>query len=119
MRSKVVSFVVKPHSKTRYLVTLPIDEMKGAQTIAVDFAIAIGGSALGKAVGVGVALSAFGALNGSLFGASRLVHAMGNSGTLPSLFGSEAIMFGRRTPIAGIVSQVGTSKPISLRYRKA
>ena len=84
--------------------------MKGAQTIAVDFAIAIGGSALGKAVGVGVALSAFGALNGSLFGASRLVHAMGNSGTLPSFFGGEVTVFGRQTPIVGIASQVRGTK---------
>jgi amino acid transporter len=52
-----------------------------------------------------VELSAFGALNGSLFGGSRLVHAMGKSGTLPSVLGIEATVFGRQTPIAAILSQ--------------
>ena len=88
-----------------YLLTLPLEVISGAETIAVDFGKQIGGDAAGVAVSVGVAFSAFGALNGSLFGASRLVHACGNDGTLPPVFGTSLTVFGKQTPIVATCVQ--------------
>ena len=75
------------------------------ETIAVDFAKQIGGDYAGIATSVGVALSAFGALNGSIFGASRLVHACGNDGTLPGVFGISLTVCGKQTPVVGTLVQ--------------
>jgi amino acid transporter len=89
-----------------FFLTLPLATIDGAETLAVDFAENLGGKPAGKVVIIGVALSAFGALNGSLFGASRLVHACGQDGTLPAFFGGELVVAGKQTPVVGIVLQL-------------
>jgi amino acid transporter len=90
---------------TSFFLTLPLATIDGANTLAVDFAEQIAGVTGGKVVIIGVALSAFGALNGSLFGASRLVHACGRDGTLPEFFGYEVKPFGKPTPLVATCLQ--------------
>ena len=60
-----------------YMLALPTEAISDGKTIAVDFAREIGGTTAGDAMAVAVACSAFGALNGSIFGAARLLHACG------------------------------------------
>ena len=59
------------------MLALPTEAISDGKTIAVDFAREIGGTAAGDVMAVAVACSAFGALNGSIFGAARLLHACG------------------------------------------
>lgn len=97
-----------------YLLILPLATVDGAQTLAVDFAEAVAGSVSGTIVTCGVALSAFGALNGSLFGAARLVHACGVDGTLPSVFGIELAVLGKKTPLVATLLQAAVASTLVL-----
>ena len=88
-----------------YMLALPTEAISSGKTIAVDFAREIGGTVAGDAMAVAVACSAFGALNGSIFGAARLLHACGTDGTLPRIFGTTVSFCRAPTPLVATVVQ--------------
>lgn len=116
-----------------YLIALPVtDHLKadnttqpgisGEETVAIEFSKAVAGHAVSVVITVGVAISALGAYNGSLFGASRLVHSAGKDGVLPRAFGWELAYGGtlatdstidvasqRRTPAAATLLVAGVA----------
>ena len=56
---------------------LPIEQISGTQTVAVDFASEIVGEGFSKVITAGVALSAFATCNGSLFAGAQAVRESG------------------------------------------
>eukprot|EP01065_Artemidia_motanka_P019299 TRINITY_DN22906_c0_g1_i1.p1 TRINITY_DN22906_c0_g1~~TRINITY_DN22906_c0_g1_i1.p1 ORF type:complete len:526 (+),score=123.79 TRINITY_DN22906_c0_g1_i1:122-1699(+) len=86
----------------------PVDlaTVAGAETLAVDFAKRVAGSAAGVVVTVGVALSALGSCNGNIFAGARLVHASSVSGVLPiPVLTGELNLCGAPTPAAAYAIQ--------------
>ncbi|PCH38054.1 L-methionine transporter [Wolfiporia cocos MD-104 SS10] len=70
-----------------YFVVLDKDTVGRSNTIALDFGRALFGPAGGIVFALMVAISCFGALNGSSFTSSRLIYVAGREGYLPALFG--------------------------------
>ncbi|KAF7304904.1 L-methionine transporter [Mycena kentingensis (nom. inval.)] len=80
-----------------YFVVLDKTTISLSNTVAMDFGRALFGSIGGTIFAILVAVSCFGALNGSFYTSSRLVYAAGREGYLPALFGR--LHSTRKTPI--------------------
>ncbi|KAJ7219306.1 L-methionine transporter [Mycena pura] len=70
-----------------YFVVLDKNTISLSNTVAMDFGRALFGPVGGTVFAFMVAISCFGALNGSFYTSSRLVYAAGREGYLPALFG--------------------------------
>jgi len=70
-----------------YFVVLDKDTVGKTNTVALDFGRALFGPIGGALFAVMVAVSCFGALNGSFFTAARIIFVAGKEGFLPSMFG--------------------------------
>ncbi|EPT06173.1 hypothetical protein FOMPIDRAFT_124911 [Fomitopsis schrenkii] len=70
-----------------YFVVLDKDTVARSNTVALDFGRALFGPMGGVPFALMVAISCFGALNGSSFTASRLIYVAGREGYLPAMFG--------------------------------
>ncbi|KAJ7632655.1 L-methionine transporter [Roridomyces roridus] len=70
-----------------YFVVLDKNTISLSNTVAMDFGRALMGPIGGMVFALMVAISCFGALNGSFYTSSRLVYAAGREGYLPALFG--------------------------------
>ncbi|KZT66268.1 hypothetical protein DAEQUDRAFT_715307 [Daedalea quercina L-15889] len=70
-----------------YFVVLEKSTLALSNTVALDFGRALFGPVGGIVFALMVAISCFGALNGSAFTSSRLIYAAGKEGYLPALFG--------------------------------
>ncbi|KZT67743.1 amino acid transporter [Daedalea quercina L-15889] len=70
-----------------YFVVLDKDTVGRSNTVALDFGRALFGPVGGVPFALMVAISCFGALNGSSFTASRLIYVAGREGYLPAMFG--------------------------------
>ncbi|KAF8447433.1 amino acid/polyamine transporter I [Boletus edulis BED1] len=86
-----------------YLVVLDKATVGSSNAVALDFGRALFGPMGGVAFAVCVAISCFGALNGSTFTTARLIRAAGREGYLPALFGK--LNKSRRTPVNAIMLQ--------------
>ncbi|KAF7294914.1 L-methionine transporter [Mycena indigotica] len=76
-----------------------------SNTVAMDFGRALFGPIGGTIFAFMVAISCFGALNGSFYTSSRLVYAAGREGYLPAMFGR--LHSTRKTPINATLLQAG------------
>ncbi|EIW85159.1 L-methionine transporter [Coniophora puteana RWD-64-598 SS2] len=88
-----------------YFAVLDKDTVGLSNTVALDLGRAVFGSFGGTLFAVMVAISCFGALNGSTFTGSRLICAAGKDGYLPKFFGH--MHQTRNTPINAIALQTG------------
>ncbi|KAH9924030.1 L-methionine transporter [Fomitopsis serialis] len=70
-----------------YFVVLDKATLARSNTVALDFGRALFGPVGGIVFALMVAISCFGALNGSAFTSSRLIYAAGKEGYLPAVFG--------------------------------
>ncbi|TRM56224.1 amino acid permease-domain-containing protein [Schizophyllum amplum] len=86
-----------------YFVVLDAETVGRSNTVAMDFGRAVMGPAGGAIFAAMVAISCFGALNGSFFTSSRLVYAAGREGFLPALFGR--MHSTRHTPVNAALLQ--------------
>ncbi|KAJ7452382.1 L-methionine transporter [Mycena galericulata] len=80
-----------------YFVVLDKNTISLSNTVAMDFGRALFGPIGGTIFALMVAVSCFGALNGSFYTSSRLVYAAGREGYLPALFGR--LHTTRKTPV--------------------
>jgi len=78
-----------------------------SNTVALDFGRAIFGAIGGIIFSVMVAVSCFGALNGSFFTAARLIYSAGKEGFLPAWFGQ--LHPTRKTPLNAMLLQSGVT----------
>ena len=79
-----------------------------------DAARVLGGDGLGRLIGVGAAISAFGALNGWILVVSQLPMAVARDGMFPRIFAS---VNAKGTPIAGmLIAAVLSSVLVVLNY---
>ena len=81
--------------------------MERSNTVALDFGRAIFGAIGGVIFSVMVAVSCFGALNGSSFTAARLIYSAGKEGFLPAWFGQ--LHPTRKTPLNAMLLQCGVT----------
>ncbi|KAJ7172437.1 L-methionine transporter [Mycena filopes] len=88
-----------------YFVVLDKNTISLSNTVAMDFGRALFGPIGGTIFAFMVAVSCFGALNGSFYTSSRLVYAAGREGYLPALFGR--LHSTRKTPINATLLQAG------------
>ncbi|KAJ7905540.1 L-methionine transporter [Mycena olivaceomarginata] len=88
-----------------YFVVLDKNTISLSNTVAMDFGRALFGPIGGTIFAFMVAISCFGALNGSFYTSSRLVYAAGREGYLPSLFGR--LHTTRKTPLNAALLQAG------------
>ncbi|KAJ7285797.1 L-methionine transporter [Mycena rebaudengoi] len=89
-----------------YFVVLDKNTISISNTVAMDFGRALLGPIGGTIFAFMVAISCFGALNGSFFTSSRLVYAAGREGYLPAMFGR--LHKTRKTPLnASLLQAVG------------
>ncbi|KAJ7582671.1 amino acid permease-domain-containing protein [Mycena floridula] len=88
-----------------YFVVLDTATVGLSNTVALDFGRALFGPIGGTVFAFMVAISCFGALNGSFFTASRLIYAAGKEGYLPALFGR--LHQTRKTPLNATLLQTG------------
>lgn len=86
-----------------YFVVLDKTIVSLSNTVALDFGRALFGPIGGTVFAFTVALSCFGALNGSFFTASRLIYAAGREGYLPRIFGR--LHKTRKTPLNATLLQ--------------
>ncbi|QRW27621.1 amino acid permease [Rhizoctonia solani] len=87
-----------------YFAVLPKGTVERSNTIALDFGRALFGN-FGALVFAGVvAISCFGATNGSMFTTARLIYSAAREGYLPSMFGR--LHKGLKTPLNAMVLQV-------------
>jgi len=88
-----------------YFAVLDKDTVGRSNTVALDFGRALFGPAGGIVFALMVAISCFGALNGSAFTSARLIYVAGREGYLPALF---ARMNSRlKTPLNAMCLQTG------------
>ncbi|KAJ7774570.1 amino acid permease-domain-containing protein [Mycena maculata] len=80
-----------------YFVVLDKNTISLSNTVAMDFGRALFGPIGGTIFALMVAISCFGALNGSFYTSSRLVYAAGREGYLPAMFGR--LHTTRKTPL--------------------
>ncbi|KAJ7063329.1 amino acid permease-domain-containing protein [Mycena amicta] len=88
-----------------YFVVLDKNTISLSNTVAMDFGRALFGPIGGTIFAFMVAISCFGALNGSVYTTSRLVYAASRQGYLPALFGR--LHPTRKTPINATLLQAG------------
>ncbi|KAJ6547599.1 L-methionine transporter [Mycena capillaripes] len=88
-----------------YFVVLDKNTIGLSNTVAMDFGRALFGPIGGTVFAFMVAISCFGALNGSFYTSSRLVYAAGREGYLPALFGR--LHTTRKTPLNAALLQAG------------
>ncbi|KAJ7097894.1 L-methionine transporter [Mycena belliarum] len=88
-----------------YFVVLDKNTISLSNTVAMDFGRALLGPIGGTIFACMVAVSCFGALNGSFYTSSRLVYAAGREGYLPALFGQ--LHATRKTPLNASLLQAG------------
>ncbi|OBZ75150.1 b(0,+)-type amino acid transporter 1 [Grifola frondosa] len=86
-----------------YFVVLDKATVGLSNTVALDFGRALFGPAGGIVFAFMVALSCFGALNGSFFTSARLIYVAGREGYLPALFGRHNKML--KTPLNAMCLQ--------------
>lgn len=86
-----------------YFVVLDEVTVGMSNTVALDFGRALFGPAGGVVFAVMVAISCFGALNGSTFTSARLICVAGREGYLPAMFGR--LNKSRQTPVNAILLQ--------------
>lgn len=70
-----------------YFVVLDKETVAKSNTVALDFGRSLFGPIGGVLFAVMVAISCFGALNGSFFTTARLIYVAGKEGYLPAMFG--------------------------------
>lgn len=89
-----------------YFTAMPLDEIKGSETLAVDFAAKVVGKSFSKVITFLVAVSAIATCNGTLFAGAQAVRESGRSRILPKIFASELQLFGETpTPAAALLIQ--------------
>ena len=89
-----------------YFTAIPLDEIKGSETLAVDFAAKVVGETFSKAITFLVAMSAIATCNGTLFAGAQAVRESGRSRILPKIFASELQLCGETpTPAAALLIQ--------------
>ncbi|KAF9013851.1 L-methionine transporter [Cyathus striatus] len=86
-----------------YFVVLDKNLVGSSNTVALDFGTALFGPIGGTLFACMVAISCFGALNGSFFTSSRLVFAAGRERYIPSIFGR--LHTTRKTPLNAALLQ--------------
>jgi basic amino acid/polyamine antiporter, APA family len=86
-----------------YFYVLAPSEVLGTSTVASDAARRFLGSAGGAFIAVGVMISTFATLNGSILAGSRVPYAQARDGLFPETLGAVHPRF--RTPAASIVAQ--------------
>ncbi|KAF9218402.1 amino acid transporter [Gyrodon lividus] len=86
-----------------YLVVLDKATVGMSNAVALDFGRVLFGPVGGVVFAVMVAVSCFGALNGSTFTSARLIQAAGREGYLPAMFGK--LNKSRKTPVNAILLQ--------------
>ncbi|KIJ68922.1 hypothetical protein HYDPIDRAFT_144361 [Hydnomerulius pinastri MD-312] len=86
-----------------YFVVLDQATVRMSNTVALDFGRALFGPVGGAVFAVMVAISCFGALNGSTFTSARLIRVAGREGYLPAMFGK--LNKSRKTPVNAILLQ--------------
>jgi len=86
-----------------YFVVLDKETVARSNTVGLDFGRALFGPAGGILFSCIIAVSCFGALNGSFYTSSRLIYAAGQEGYLPSMFGT--LHRSRKTPMNALLLQ--------------
>jgi len=86
-----------------YFYVLPASQVLGAKTVAADAARRIMGSAGGAFIAVGVMISTFATLNGSILSGSRIPYATAREGLFPAALGDVNPRF--HTPAVSLVWQ--------------
>jgi len=90
-----------------YFAVLDKDTVARSNTVALDFGRALFGPFGGVFFAIMVAISCFGAMNGSFFTAARLIYVAGKEGYLPSLFGK--LNSRLKTPLNAMLLQAVTT----------
>ncbi|KZT58955.1 amino acid transporter [Calocera cornea HHB12733] len=90
-------------SNISYFIVLDKATVGRTNTIALDFGSVLFGRVGGIVFSVMVALSCFGALNGSFFTSARLIYVAGKEKFIPSLFGK--LHRTRKTPVNAMILQ--------------
>jgi amino acid transporter len=89
-----------------YFTAIPLADMVGSETLAVDFAEKVVGRAFAKIITFLVALSALATCNGTLFAGAQAVRESGRSRILPVMFAIELGLCGAKpTPAAALTIQ--------------
>ncbi|KAH7341045.1 amino acid/polyamine transporter I [Rhizoctonia solani] len=101
MFSVMVLFVA---ANVSYFAVLPKGTVELSNTIALDFGRELFGAPGAVVFAVVVAISCFGATNGSMFTTARLIYSAAREGYLPSMFGK--LHKGLKTPLNAMVLQV-------------
>jgi APA family basic amino acid/polyamine antiporter len=86
-----------------YFHVLPTSEILGTRTVASDAARRVLGNAGGAFIAVGVMISAFASLNGSILAGSRIPYATARAGLFPAVLASVNPRF--HTPAVSLVGQ--------------
>ncbi|KZO95847.1 amino acid transporter [Calocera viscosa TUFC12733] len=86
-----------------YFIVLDKATVGRTNTIALDFGSVLFGRVGGIVFSIMVALSCFGALNGSFFTSARLIYVAGKENFLPSMFGK--LHRTRKTPVNAMILQ--------------
>lgn len=86
-----------------YFHVLPTSQIMGASTVASDAARRFLGSAGGAFIAVGVMISSFASLNGSILSGSRIPYATAREGLFPEALGSVHPRF--HTPAVSLMAQ--------------
>ncbi|KLO13529.1 L-methionine transporter [Schizopora paradoxa] len=88
-----------------YFIVLDKNTVGLSNTVALDFGRAIFGPIGGSIFAILVAISCFGALNGSFFTSARVIYVAAKDGYLPSIFGT--LHRTRGTPMNATLLQAG------------
>jgi basic amino acid/polyamine antiporter, APA family len=86
-----------------YFHVLPAAQVQGANTVASDAARRVMGNAGGAFIAVGVMISTFATLNGSILAGSRIPYATARAGLFPATLGTVNSRF--HTPAVALVGQ--------------
>ncbi|KAG2111595.1 amino acid permease-domain-containing protein [Suillus discolor] len=103
IHSSMAVVMVSNRANVSYFVVLDKVTVGMSNTVALDFGRALFGPAGGVLFAVMVAISCFGALNGSTFTSARLICVAGREGYLPAMFGR--LNKSRQTPVNAILLQ--------------
>ncbi|KAG1756731.1 amino acid permease-domain-containing protein [Suillus paluster] len=101
--SMVIVMILFLLANVSYFVVLDKVTVGVSNTVAMDFGRALFGPAGGVVFAVMVAVSCFGALNGSTFTSARLICVAGREGYIPAMFGR--LNKSRQTPVNAILLQ--------------
>ncbi|KAL5489909.1 hypothetical protein ACEPAI_4741 [Sanghuangporus weigelae] len=103
--SMIIVIILFALTNVSYFVVLDKTTVGLSNTVALDFGRVIFGPIGGTLFALMVAISCFGALNGSFFTAARLIYVAGNEGYLPRAFGR--LHSTRKTPVNAMLLQAG------------